>query len=38
VTVYLSDFGKERLAEEDILGPRELRVGTFVNDAADGKY
>jgi hypothetical protein len=25
VRVFMSDFGKERLAEEDVLGPQELR-------------
>lgn len=28
VTVYVSDFGKERMAEEERLGPAFLRDGT----------
>ena len=27
VHIYTSEFGKERLAEEDVLGPQELRMG-----------
>ena len=32
VHIYTSEFGKKRLAEEDILGPQELRMGPSHND------
>ncbi|KAH9524210.1 pre-rRNA-processing protein esf1 [Bulinus truncatus] len=35
VTIYPSEFGKERMAEEAMLGPREIREGIKIDDSDD---
>lgn len=37
VTIYPSEFGKERMAEEALLGPKEIREGIKVDEVEDKK-